>query len=96
MDKDKPTDLLERKNKGVSGGFKKSLEVNKPRSDCKECGGEPENYECITCGMKDCPHGEPLHYHHDGCPACSPHPQDCKCKKCCAVGPITHMGVTPT
>lgn len=26
--------------------------------------------ECIYCGMKKCPHGEPLHFHHDGCPAC--------------------------
>ncbi len=28
------------------------------------------NDECIACGERDCPHGEPLHYHHDGCPAC--------------------------
>ena len=26
--------------------------------------------ECLVCGARDCPHGEPLHYHHDGCPAC--------------------------
>jgi hypothetical protein len=26
--------------------------------------------ECCACGARDCPHGEPLHYHHDGCPAC--------------------------
>jgi hypothetical protein len=26
--------------------------------------------ECINCGERDCPHKEPLHYHHDGCPAC--------------------------
>ena len=26
--------------------------------------------ECVECGERDCPHGEPLHYHHDGCPAC--------------------------
>lgn len=26
--------------------------------------------ECMVCGVRDCPHGEPLHYHHDGCPAC--------------------------
>lgn len=26
--------------------------------------------ECIYCGYRDCPHQEPLHYHHDGCPAC--------------------------
>ena len=26
--------------------------------------------ECHTCGEIVCPHGEPLHFHHDGCPAC--------------------------
>jgi hypothetical protein len=26
--------------------------------------------ECLFCGVRDCPHNEPLHYHHDGCPAC--------------------------
>ena len=26
--------------------------------------------ESIVCGFRDCPHDEPLHYHHDGCPAC--------------------------
>lgn len=28
------------------------------------------NGECIVCGARDCSHDEPLHYHHDGCPAC--------------------------
>lgn len=27
--------------------------------------------ECLICGIRSCPEGEPLHYHHDGCPACS-------------------------
>lgn len=27
--------------------------------------------ECIVCGSIVCPHAEPLHFHHDGCPACS-------------------------
>jgi len=27
--------------------------------------------ECWECGKRDCPFHEPLHYHHDGCPACS-------------------------
>lgn len=27
--------------------------------------------ECLMCSVRDCPHGEPLHYHHDGCPVCS-------------------------
>ena len=26
--------------------------------------------ECLECGQIMCPHGEPMHYHHDGCPAC--------------------------
>lgn len=30
---------------------------------CTEC-------ECIVCGALVCPRGEPLHFHHDGCPAC--------------------------
>lgn len=27
--------------------------------------------ECMCCGARDCPHNEPMHYHHDGCPACT-------------------------
>lgn len=26
--------------------------------------------ECTICSERDCPRGEPLHYHHDGCPVC--------------------------
>lgn len=29
--------------------------------------GDPE---CMGCGAIVCPHGEPLHFHHDGCPSC--------------------------
>lgn len=29
--------------------------------------------ECLTCGGIICPHGEPMHFHHDGCPACAQH-----------------------
>lgn len=29
--------------------------------------------ECLICGERDCPFHEPLHYHHDGCPECSPY-----------------------
>jgi hypothetical protein len=34
-------------------------------NECTDC-------ECIACGVIVimCPHGEPLHFHHDGCPAC--------------------------
>ena len=27
--------------------------------------------ECLDCGVRDCLSAELLHYHHDGCPACS-------------------------
>lgn len=27
--------------------------------------------ECMECAKACCPHGEPLHFHHDGCPACT-------------------------
>jgi hypothetical protein len=27
--------------------------------------------ECTICGILACPERDPLHFHHDGCPACS-------------------------
>ena len=33
---------------------------------CDKDGGE-----CRECGRICCPHGESLHFHHDGCPACA-------------------------
>lgn len=27
--------------------------------------------ECMTCGRIICPYSEPMHFHHDGCPACA-------------------------
>lgn len=35
--------------------------------DEQECVG----VECGACGVVKCPKNEPLHFHHDGCPACS-------------------------
>jgi hypothetical protein len=38
----------------------------------QECMARPgSDGECMVCGVILCPHHEPLHYHHDGCPACS-------------------------
>lgn len=28
-----------------------------------------ESGECSICGILDCPYGDSLHYHHDGCPS---------------------------
>ena len=25
--------------------------------------------ECMVCGYRECPLNEPMHFHHDGCPA---------------------------
>ena len=29
-----------------------------------------EDAECMKCAVIVCPHEEPLHFHHDGCPCC--------------------------
>jgi hypothetical protein len=29
-----------------------------------------ESGECTYCSIRECPFSEPLHFHHDGCPAC--------------------------
>lgn len=31
---------------------------------------ECDDPECMICAIAYCPHYEPLHFHHDGCPAC--------------------------
>lgn len=43
--------------------YKEKLEKSKTHAPC-------EGDECELCSMRDCPRHEPLHYHHDGCPAC--------------------------
>jgi hypothetical protein len=45
----------------------RAVRLAKPGATCVEM-------ECSTCGARDCPDNEPLHYHHDGCPACSTEP----------------------
>jgi len=47
--------------------FEKESKNHPKTENCKEM---KTSGECIICGFRDCPHGEPLHYHHDGCPAC--------------------------
>jgi hypothetical protein len=32
---------------------------------------DKENGECSVCATIVCPHKEPFHFHHDGCPACA-------------------------
>lgn len=42
----------------------KALAATHPARD--EC----PDAECVTCGWRDCPEGEPLHHDKDGCPVC--------------------------
>lgn len=35
------------------------------------CADRCEREECAGCAMAECPFREPLHRHHDGCPACT-------------------------
>lgn len=41
--------------------------------------GHCEIGECMRCSVIVCPHGDALHFHHDGCPSCDmddPSPQE--------------------
>lgn len=37
--------------------------------DDKPCDPPCDREYCGGCAMAECPHREPLHRHHDGCPA---------------------------
>ena len=43
------------------------LEEAKTHPTTQDC----DDLECLICSVRDCPNQEPLHYHHDGCPACA-------------------------
>lgn len=52
--------------------FKQLLQTGKRKQLCRDALLENcEDLECMICATAICPHGEPLHFHHDGCPACS-------------------------
>lgn len=35
----------------------------------KDVNGFCDEENCFSCASRECEHGEPLHRHHDGCPA---------------------------
>ena len=39
--------------------------------DLAELLNECPDQECTECGWIMCPHGDEMHFHHDGCPSCS-------------------------
>ena len=45
-------------------------EPHEPVHTCDDDANSGGDGECLACGARDCPYGEPLHYHHDGCPSC--------------------------
>ena len=53
-------DLIERQAVQIT---QLEASINKLLAHC-------DDPECFTCGSAVCPHEEPLHFHHDGCPAC--------------------------
>lgn len=56
----------------LPGGRKTLLDLHSQRLDI--C----QDPECLICGVACCVHREPLHFHHDGCPASdSPECNDC-------------------
>lgn len=40
-----------------------SKEVDAALAECPDA-------ECRECSWIACPHADPLHFHHDGCPSC--------------------------
>ena len=50
------------------------LDLSSPRSKLKTIhdlhAKTCEDAECLVCGVLSCPMGEPMHFAHDGCPAC--------------------------
>lgn len=47
------------------------LECDYPSSPIRHtCNFKEDDDECMACSVRDCPSGEPLHYHHNGCPCC--------------------------
>ena len=45
-------------------GLVAAIQRAHPRQRCADA-------ECELCGVLACPSREPLHFHHDGCPACN-------------------------
>lgn len=55
--------MCNRTNAGCADAFSCSCASN----DAEAC--DPD--DCLACGYFNAPCGEPLHFHHDGCPKCS-------------------------
>ena len=68
--------------------FSEKVQILRMVHNLERC-GDPE---CLICGILECPHHEPLHFHHDGCPACT---GDKPCESCGAVEEDLVRGLKP-
>lgn len=48
--------------------YARKIEVLRYVHNLHEC----DDSECLLCGVLYCVDHEPLHFHHDGCPSCTP------------------------
>ena len=47
----------------LKSDYELAIWLSRHKSKCKD-------YECLICSVMDCPHGDLIHNHHDGCPSC--------------------------
>lgn len=48
----------------------KNAEIEMLRGRIDKLLAHCDDPECHECGAIICPHGDELHFHHDGCPSC--------------------------
>jgi hypothetical protein len=61
----------------ISARVLRQLERREKQLDALLNHCDKDDGECGICGAIICPHGESLHFHHDGCPACEAVWHDC-------------------
>ena len=65
--------LTEQRDMAESRQFERGAKLAEA-ADALDALPEPPVYGsevlCVSCAVVFCPHAEPLHFHHDGCPAC--------------------------
>lgn len=47
------------------------METFGPSPELDEALATCHDAECAECSRIVCPHGDPMHFHHDGCPSCA-------------------------
>lgn len=51
--------------------------------------------ECRRCAILVCPHADPMHFHHDGCPGCAEHETERALEPCSSCGGSGCQGTGP-